>query len=76
MAESKTKTPERVPLFIPLDPNGETREVFLCVNGRNMLVRTGEQVDVPPEFAEAYHNSQQQLMAALRKQAELEKKTE
>ncbi|MCI8879296.1 MAG: hypothetical protein HFH28_01075 [Clostridiaceae bacterium] len=53
-------------MLIPLDPNGTSDSVFLCVNGRNMLVRRGEPVEVPPEFAEAYCNSQKQEAAAMR----------
>lgn len=75
MTENR-KTAGRVPLLIPIDPRGEVREVYLAVNGRSMLVKTGEPVEVPPEFAEVYNNAAAQRMAALRKQAELEKQAE
>lgn len=63
MAEKKTES-----LLVPLDPNGASGSVFLCVNGRNMLVKRGETVQVPPEFAEVYRTAQAQQLAALRAQ--------
>lgn len=62
-AAPKTET-----LFVPLDPNGNSDSIYLCVNGRNMVVRRGEQVEVPTEFAEVYRNAQAQQAAALRVQ--------
>lgn len=55
-------------LLIPLDPNGTSDTVFLCVNGKNMLVKRGEPVEVPTEFAEAYRNAQAQQLEAVRTQ--------
>jgi len=55
-------------LFVPLDPNGNSDSIYLCVNGKNMVVRRGEQVEVPAAFAEAYRNAQAQQAAALRAQ--------
>lgn len=55
-------------LLIPLDPNGNSDSVYLCVNGKNMIVRRGEPVQVPPEFAEVYRNAQAQQAAAIRAQ--------
>ncbi len=69
--QAETKQ-ERVPLFIPPDPNGETHDVYLCVNGSNMLVRSGETVNVPPEFLEAWQNAQEQLAASIRAQKQHE----
>ena len=63
MASEKKET-----LFVPLDPNGTSDSVYLCVNGRNMVVRRGEQVELPAAFAEAYRNAQAQQAAALRAQ--------
>ncbi len=56
--------PEKETLLIPLDPNGTSGSVFLCVNGKNLLVRRGEQVQVPSTFAEVYRNAQKQQLAA------------
>ena len=67
---AEPEKPRTETLLIPLDPNGTSDSVFLCVNGRNMLVRRGEPVEVPPEFAEAYCNSQKQEAAAMRAKRE------
>ncbi len=63
---AEPEKPRTETLLIPLDQNGTSDSVFLCVNGRNMLVRRGEPVEVAPEFAEAYRNSQRQEVAAMR----------
>ena len=60
--------PKKETLFIPLDPNGTSDSVYLCVNGKNMVVRRGETVTIPAEIAEAYRNAQAQQAAALRAQ--------
>lgn len=62
---------EKEALLIPLDPNGGSESVFLCVNGKNMLVKRGEPVEIPAAFAEAYRNAQAQQAAALRAQREV-----
>ncbi len=60
--------PEKETLLIPLDPNGNSDTVYLCVNGKNMLVRRGEPVEVPRAFAEVYRNAQTQHLAAVKVQ--------
>lgn len=60
--------PETETLFVPLDPNGNSDSIYLCVNGKNMVVKRGEQVEIPAAFAEAYRNAQAQQAAALRAQ--------
>lgn len=35
---------------IPLDPVGTSDSVYLCVNGRSMLVRHGVPVRIPAAF--------------------------
>ena len=60
---AEPEKPRTETLLIPLDPNGTSDSVFLCVNGRNMLVRRGEPV-------EAYCNSQKQEAAAMRAKRE------
>ena len=50
MAEQKNVKPEE--LLVPLDPNGSSETAFLCVNGKNLLVKRGESVAVPAAFAE------------------------
>ena len=63
---AEPEKPRTETLLIPLDPNGTSDSVFLCVNGKSLLVRRGESVEVAPEFAEAYRNSQRQEVAAMR----------
>ena len=60
--------PKTERLLIPLDPNGTSDSVYLCVNGKNMVVKRGEMVELPAAFAEAYRNAQAQQAAALRAQ--------
>ncbi len=49
--EIKTKT-----VFIPRLGRNDT-ERYIAVNGKRMLVRTGEAVELPAEFAEVIENS-------------------
>lgn len=63
-----SKTAEHETILIPLDPNGDAESAFLCVNGKNLLVRRGEAVEVPPAFAEVYRNAQAQQRAAMQAQ--------
>ena len=58
--------PKTERLLIPLDPNGTSDSVYLCVNGKNMVVKRGEMVELPAAFVEAYRNAQAQQAAALR----------
>ena len=66
MAEQKNV--KREALLVPLDPNGNAETMFLCVNGKNMLIKRGENVEVPAEFAEVYRNAQIQQAAAMQAQ--------
>ena len=54
-----------VPVFIPkTDKNDDAQ--FVAVNGRRMLIRKGETVEVPPAFAEVLAHSVQAGMEAER----------
>lgn len=64
--QEAVQKPKTETLLVPLDPNGASDSVFLCVNGKSLLVRRGEPVEVAPAFAEAYRNSQRQEAAAMR----------
>ncbi len=44
-------------VFIPKRGRNDS-ERYIAVNGRRMLVRTGEAVELPLEFAEVVENSQ------------------
>ena len=58
------KNADKVELFIPIDPRSGVKYTYLCVNGKNMVVKHGERVMVPPEFKAAYDDSVAQKMAA------------
>lgn len=67
MANQKNKTVETaaVPVFIPkTDKNDDA--LFVAVNGRRMLIRKGETVEVPAAFAEVIAHSVQAGMDAER----------
>lgn len=51
-------------IMIPLDAAGTSDSVYLCVNGRSMLVKRGVPVRIPTAFAEVWHSSQAQELAA------------
>ena len=58
MAEKKVKEEvaveapaARVPVFVPKEGKGDD-DLYLCVNGRRMLIQKGKTVYLPPEFAE------------------------
>ena len=54
-----------VSVFIPkTDKNDDA--LFVAVNGRRMLIRKGESVEVPPSFAEVIAHSVQAGMEAER----------
>lgn len=54
--KKKIEEPTTVPVFIPkTDKNDDA--MFVAVNGRRMLIRKGEVVEVPPAFAEVIAHS-------------------
>ena len=62
--KAKTAKAETETVTIPLDPAGTSDSVYLCVNGRSMLVRRGVPVRIPAAFDEVWHNPQAQELAA------------
>ena len=64
MNEETAAKAETETVTIPLDPAGTSDSVYLCVNGRSMLVRRGVPVELPAAFAEVWRSSQQQELAA------------
>ena len=56
--QTETKT-----VFIPRKNKNDT-ERYIAVNGENMLIQTGRQVEVPVRFAEVIENSQAEDAAA------------
>ena len=47
MNEETAAKAETETVTIPLDPAGTSDSVYLCVNGRSMLVRRGVPVELP-----------------------------
>lgn len=71
-AKTENAKPELVEMMIPVHPGDKINQTYLCVNGKNMIVKHGKKVMVPPEFKEVYDNSVQQKMAAYEKQQEMQ----
>ena len=65
MANVKSAAPaaETKIVFIPRTNKDDT-ERYVAVNGENMLIQTGQNVEGPLRFAEAVENSQRQDAAA------------
>lgn len=55
----KTKTDDKVTIRIPKRGKGDD-ERFLACNGKRVLVKTGVDVEVDPDIAEVYFNSERQ----------------
>ena len=62
MAKTKAKDIKET-VFIPKEAKGDD-SLFVAVNGRRILVKKGESVSLPKEFAEVVKNSQKQKAAA------------
>lgn len=56
MAEKKTKTEDKVTVFIPKTNRDDTQR-FVEVNGRTAIIATGKSVEVPKIFAEVINDS-------------------
>jgi len=55
-SKSEKKSEKTVKVYIPRKNKGDVSR-FVSVNGRNALIRTGEIVEVPLEFAEVIEES-------------------
>lgn len=57
------KKSKKLTVFIPrLHKNDDA--LFVAVNGKRMLIKKGEPVEVPPEFYEVIKNSERQAASA------------
>lgn len=77
-AQSPEAKPQKVTITIPSDPlvrdgsgNTSEQQLFMSVNGKSILVKCDEPVEVDPEFAEVLRQRQ----AARRKSAQYIKET-
>lgn len=68
-AATETAAAAKEKLLIPLNPDGAKGAVFICVNGKNIRVQRGVEVEVEPKYAHAWRNAQMQAAAAVRMQA-------
>ncbi len=71
MEEEKKK---KVKIMLPIKDNGEMDDVFVSVNGEKYLIQRGVEVEVPEFVAAALQDSNNQKMAAILKQRELQDK--
>ena len=69
MEEEKKK---KVKITLPIKDNGEMDDVFVSVNGEKYLIQRGVEVEVPEFVAAALKDSNNQKMAAILKQRELQ----
>lgn len=63
--ESKRLLTEKVPIRLRYDAN-KGDSVFVCVNGKAMQIKRGEQVEIPKAFDEVLQNAEKQDEAASR----------
>lgn len=71
MEEEKKK---KVKIMLPIKDNGEMDDVFVSVNGEKYLIQRGVEVEVP-EFVDAVlKDANNQKMAAILKQRELQER--
>lgn len=64
MAEIKEKKEEFVEVELFKDNKDYKDDVFVCVNGKNRVIKRGERVKIPKAFAEVLDNSKAQDRAA------------
>lgn len=76
MATKKEEAAEgKVKVLIP-KLRKEDKDVFVCVNGKGILIQRGVEVLIDPEYAEVLKHSQQADQIAMEYMMELEDKTE
>ena len=62
--EQVTETPKKVTINIP-KTRDDKGDVYVCVNGRSVLIKRGVNVEVSPEVAEVLKHSQDADLAAM-----------
>lgn len=62
----KSTKSTKVKLIIPKRCKGDN-ERFIACNGKRILVKTGCEVELDPDIAEVYRNSEEQREAACRR---------
>jgi hypothetical protein len=60
MAETTAKKEELVEIELFKDNKDYKDDVFVCVNGKNRVIKRGEKVKIPKAYAEVLENSKAQ----------------
>ena len=50
---------EKVEVYLPRLREEKNQDVWVCVNGKGILIKRGERVKVDPEYAEVLKHSEQ-----------------
>lgn len=53
------KKKKKVPVLLPRLRGEKNQDVWVCVNGKGILIKRGERVEVEPEYAEVLKHSEQ-----------------
>ena len=61
---TENKAPKKVKILLPLTRN-EKDDVYVCVNGKSLLIKRGVEVEVDPCFVEVIRNREKMLAEAL-----------
>lgn len=64
MATNETKTPKKVKVILPLTRN-EKEDVYACVNGKAILIKRGEEVEIDPCYVEVLRNKETLLAKSI-----------
>lgn len=59
-AEEKARLEEKVPIRLFKDNDRYKDDVYVCVNGERLLIKRGENVEIPRKFALVLEQSAQQ----------------
>lgn len=64
MANEETKAPKKVKIILPLT-RGEKEDVYAAVNGKPILIKRGEEVEIKPCYVEVLRNKEIQLAKSM-----------
>ena len=59
VSENAEVASEKVEVFLPRLREEKNQDVWVCVNGKGILIKRGERVKVDPEYAEVLKHSEQ-----------------
>ena len=58
-SENAKETKKKVEVYLPRLREEKNQDVWVCVNGKGILIKRGERVMVDPEYAEVLKHSEQ-----------------